>query len=37
MVRRNRQPFGGIQVIAIGDFYQLPPVSKESQSDTNFV
>jgi ATP-dependent DNA helicase PIF1 len=36
MVRRNRQPFGGIQVIAIGDFYQLPPVSKESQSDTNF-
>lgn len=27
-VRRSRAPFGGIQVIACGDFFQLPPVSK---------
>lgn len=27
-IRRSRAPFGGIQIIACGDFYQLPPVSK---------
>jgi ATP-dependent DNA helicase PIF1 len=25
-LRRNRLPFGGIQIIMSGDFYQLPPV-----------
>lgn len=26
IVRNNDKPFGGIKVIAVGDFYQLPPV-----------
>lgn len=26
MARRNNAPFGGIQVVAIGDLFQLPPV-----------
>lgn len=31
MNRRNNSPFGGVQVIAIGDPYQLPPVVKTSE------
>jgi hypothetical protein len=30
-VRQNREAFGGLQVIFIGDLYQLPPVVKEDQ------
>ncbi|CAK9436482.1 uncharacterized protein LODBEIA_P10400 [Lodderomyces beijingensis] len=27
-VRRNNKPFGGIQIVCSGDFFQLPPVGK---------
>lgn len=30
MIRNNDKPFGGIQLIITGDFFQLPPVSKNS-------
>lgn len=31
--RRNNQPFGGLQILFIGDLYQLPPVVK-AESET---
>lgn len=30
-VRGSRQPFGGVQVLLVGDMHQLPPVVKEAQ------
>lgn len=38
-VRRSEEPFGGLQVIFVGDFFQLPPVVPRSNthSQTSFI
>ncbi|MEK7552108.1 MAG: AAA family ATPase [Patescibacteria group bacterium] len=35
--KRNSLPFGGIQVVLCGDFFQLPPVSRMGEQDAHFV
>ena len=37
LLRRNTAPMGGMQIVFVGDFYQLPPVNKEKEKETLFV
>jgi hypothetical protein len=36
-VRNNRDPFGGVQVILCGDFFQLPPVNRRDSRNGSFI
>ena len=35
--KRINAPFGGMQVIFCGDFFQLPPISRAASKETSFV
>lgn len=35
-LKRNQLPFGGMQVILCGDFFQLPPVSRPGERESHF-
>lgn len=35
-VKRSKLPFGGIQVIFVGDFFQLPPISRAGEPPVRF-
>jgi ATP-dependent DNA helicase PIF1 len=37
ILRNNNKVMGGIQMVFVGDFYQLPPVNKDNEKETEFV
>jgi ATP-dependent exoDNAse (exonuclease V) alpha subunit len=36
-MKGNAHPFGGVQIILCGDFFQLPPVSRQGEQESHFV
>lgn len=36
-IRQSKKPFGGLQVIFVGDLFQLPPVTKGDQANIDYV
>lgn len=36
-IRESEKPFGGLQVILCGDFFQLPPVNRQDSKNGSFI
>ncbi len=34
-IKRTDEPFGGIQIIFVGDFFQLPPINRSNVNETS--
>ncbi len=35
-IKQSSEPFGGIQIVLVGDFFQLPPVAKTEENISRF-
>jgi GTPase SAR1 family protein len=36
-IKKSKEPFGGIQIVLCGDFFQLPPVSRMGEPEAHFI